>query len=215
MIIDRWIRKLLPRGEKFLNLFIADVENLARACATLRALFETTDENERIQAVRQIEDYEHQGDEYTHTIFRELGLTFITTLDREDIGALASSLDDILDNIDRAATSIHLYQVTEFDDSMRQLAEIIELSVAELQKAIPLLRDLHDVEPLRESILRINTFENKADDIFHAALGRLFREEKDPIQLIKKKDIYAVLESATDRCEDAAVLIENVLVKQG
>jgi uncharacterized protein Yka (UPF0111/DUF47 family) len=215
MLIDRWIRKLLPRTEKFLGLFIADVENLMEACRALRELFDAPDEAARLRKVREIEELEHKGDEYTHTIFRELGMTFITTLDREDIGTLASALDDILDHIDRTATAIHLYRVSEFDPPMRELAEIIEESVVELKRAIPLLRDLQDVEHIRESILRINTFENQADDIFHAAIGRLFEQEKDPIQLIKKKDLLAMLESATDRCEDAAVLMENVLVKQG
>jgi uncharacterized protein len=211
--IDRWIRKLLPRTDKFLNLFIEDAKNLTEASRVLRQLFDAQTPEERVLRVKEIEDLEHRGDEITHTIFRELSLTFITTLDREDIGTLASSLDDIMDNIDRAATSIHLYRITEFDDSVRDLAEVIERSVAELVVAIPLLRDLRELERIRASCVRINAYENQADQIFHRALGKLFSDERDPIQLIKKKELLATLESATDRCEDAAVLIENVLVK--
>jgi uncharacterized protein len=213
MKIDRWIRKLLPRTDKFLNLFIEDVKNLTEASGALRQLFDATSNEERMRLVKVIEDHEHRGDELTHTVFRELSLTFITTLDREDIGTLASSLDDIMDNIDRAATSIQLYRITEFDQPVRDLAEVIAKSVAELSLAIPMLKDLRDLDKIRESCVRVNAYENQADQVFHQALGRLFLDERDPIQLIKKKELLATLESATDRCEDAAVLIENVLVK--
>lgn len=213
MIIDRWIRRLLPRGEKFLGLFVRDIENITEACVGLRELLEAKSESERTRLVKKIEEIEHRGDELTHTIFHELSLTFITTLDREDIGSLASSLDDILDNIDRAATAIHIYRIMEFSDAVRDLAEVIEKSVNELHRAIPLLRDLQDVDRIRESCVRVNAYENQADQIFHRALGKLFQEETDPIHLIKTKELLATLESATDRCEDAAVLIENVLVK--
>jgi hypothetical protein len=213
MRIDGWIRKLLPRTDKFLDLFIQDVDNLTKACAALRALLDAKDEAERLRLIKEIEAYEHRGDELTHQIFKELSLTFITTLDREDIGTLASAIDDIIDNIDRAATAIHLYKIATFDDPVRDLAEIIEKSANELKIAIPLLKDLREVERLREACVRINAYENQADQIFQRAVGRLFQEETDPIQLIKKKEILATLESATDMCEDAAVLIENVLVK--
>jgi uncharacterized protein Yka (UPF0111/DUF47 family) len=213
MRIDGWIRKLLPRTDKFLDFFILDVDNLTGACRSLRALLEAKDETERLRLIKEIEDYEHRGDELTHQIFHELSLTFITTLDREDIGTLASAIDDIVDNIDRAATAIHLYKVMQFDDPVRDLAEIIEKSALELKIAIPLLKDLREVDRLREACVRINAYENQADQIFQRAVGRLFQEETDPIQLIKKKEILATLESATDMCEDAAVLIENVLVK--
>jgi uncharacterized protein len=215
MIIDRWIRRLLPRTDTFLDLFIQDIANIAAACRVLRELLDAKTEVDRIRLVEAIEDLEHRGDEITHQVFTQLSLTFITTLDREDIGALASALDDILDNIDRAATSIRLYRITEFDVHVRDLCEIIERSVAELSRAIPLLRDLKELDVMRTACVRVNAYENEADKVFHRALAQLFQEEKDPINLIKQKELLAVLESATDRCEDAAVLIENVLVKQG
>jgi predicted phosphate transport protein (TIGR00153 family) len=211
--IDRWIRKLLPRDEKFLSLFIQDIENLTEASRALIELLNAPTEQERLRLVKVIEELEHRGDEFTHLIFRELGLTFITPLDREDIAGLASSLDDIMDNIDRAATCIQLYQIHEFDEPIRDLAGIIERSNGELRRAIPLLRDLRDSEPIREACVRVNAYENQADVIFHRALAKLFQEETDPIALIKKRELLAMLESATDRCEDAAVMIENVLVK--
>jgi uncharacterized protein len=213
MQIDRWIRRLLPREDKFLDLFIQDVDNLVTACAELRCLLNSKSESERDQRVQQIENLEHRGDEITHLIFKELSLTFITPLDREDIAGLASALDDIIDHIDRAATCIRLYGITEFEDSVRDLAEIIERSVNELHKAIPLLRDLRRADEIRAACVRINAYENQADGVFHRALGHIFNEETDAIRLIKRRELLAMLESATDRCENAAVLIENVLVK--
>jgi uncharacterized protein len=215
MKIDRWIRKFLPRSDKFLALFVKDVENLSRAPQMLRELMSATTEQDRLRIVRAIEDLEHRGDEITHTIFHELSLTFITILDREDIGAMASALDNILDNIDQASTAIHLYQMTSFDDPFRDLVDVLDKQVIELGRAIPELRDLHDVDRIRESCVKVNAYENQADLIFHRALGRLFQDEKDPIELIKKKEILSMLEWATDRCEDVAVLIENVLLKHG
>ncbi len=212
MRVDRWIRALLPREDKFLELLKQDIENLAEACTVLQTLFDA-DEAGRAVICRRIEDFEHRGDEITHAIFRELGTTFITPLDREDIAGLASSLDDIMDNIDQAATCVQLYRITEFDEPVRQLAETIQHSVAELRLAIPLLRDLREAERIRDACMRVNTYENQADGIFHRALGQLFQEEGDAIRLIKRRELLAMLESATDRCEDAAVLIENVLVK--
>ncbi len=215
MLIDRLIRRLLPKTDTFLTLFIADVENLVAACAALRQLLDAQGETDRDRIVRHIEDLEHQGDTYTHEIFTALGRSFITVLDREDIGTLASALDNIMDNIDQSATAIRLYQITAFDDSVRDLVEILEESVAELKRAMPLLRDLQEVDRIREACVRINGYENQADKVFHRAIGRLFQEEQDPISLIKQKELLSILEAATDRCEDAAVLIENVLVKQG
>ena len=213
MGIDRLIRKLLPREDKFLVLFVKDVENLTQACASLRVLFDAVGPVERNRIVKEVEELEHCGDEITHEVFYELGRSFITPYDREDIAGLASSLDDIMDHIDRAATCIQLYQIMDFDDSVRDLAEIIQKSVGELHRAIPLLSDLRSAERIRESSVRINAYENQADGIFHRALARLFQEETDAISLIKKRELLAVLEAATDRCEDAAVLIENILVK--
>jgi hypothetical protein len=215
MMIDRLIRRILPRTDTFLNLFVDDIENIAEATNALQRLIDAPTVEARDAIARTIEDLEHRGDEFTHAVFRQLGLTFITTIDREDIGRLASSLDNILDNVDQAATRIRLYEMASFDDAMRALVRIIHESVAELRRAMPLLRDLKNVGVLREACVRINAFENHADDVYHQALGRLFHEEKDPIQLIKRKDLLGILESATDRCEDAAVLIQDILVKHG
>ncbi len=214
MRVDRWIRKLLPREDQFLALFVQDVENIAEACQVLCALFAAPEDAERARLASRIEDLEHRGDEITHTIYRELSRTFITPLDREDISTLATALDNIVDLVDRAATCTQLYDITFFGEPERDLAAIIEKAVMELKKAIPLLHDLRHADRIREACVRVNAYENQADEICHRALGRLFREEKDPIRLIKTRELLAMLEAATDRCEDAAVLLETVLVKQ-
>ena len=126
MRIDRWIRMLLPKEPKFLAFFIQDVDNIVEASRALGALLDVRGDEDRARIVKAIEDCEHRGDEITHTIFRELGRTFITPLDREDIAGLASSLDDILDEIDRAATCIVLYHIDDFDDPIRDLVDIIK-----------------------------------------------------------------------------------------
>lgn len=215
MRADRWIRKLLPREDRFLTLFVDDVENIAQACEALRTLIAAPEDAERGLLAKRIEDLEHRGDEITHTIYRELSLTFITALDREDIGTLATALDNIVDLVDRAATCTRLYDISEFGEAERDLAAIIEKSVGELKIAIPLLHDLKDADRIKAACVRINAYENQADEICHRALGRLFREEKDPIRLIKTRELLVMLEAATDRCEDAAAVLETVLVKQG
>jgi predicted phosphate transport protein (TIGR00153 family) len=213
MRLDRLIRHLLPKANKFLELFERDVENLALCSGCLRRLFETTDPDAQRRLVREIEEFEHAGDEVTHDIFHELGSTFITPIDREDIGALASAMDNIADNMDRAATRLDLFELRVFPRFFVDLAVIIDEAVKELRIAIPLLNDMRDIDRIKEAYVRVNAYENQADLIFYRALESLFREEKDPIALMKKREVLELLETAVDACEDAAVLLENVLVK--
>jgi uncharacterized protein Yka (UPF0111/DUF47 family) len=211
--LDRWLRHLLPKEDRFLSLFERDAENLAQGSAVLRRLFECQDPLERDGLIRRMEEIEHAGDEITHEIFHELSSTFITHLDRQDIGVLASALDDILDHMDRAATRLELFHIRSCPKYLGDLATIIDHSVQELRVAIPLLQDLRDIARIKEAYVRINAYENQADLIFHRALEQLFLDETDPIALIKTREILEVLETAVDKCEDAAVLLENVLVK--
>jgi hypothetical protein len=168
---------------------------------------------ERAQKIRKIEDYEHKGDEITHQIFQALGSTFITPFDREDIHELTSKLDDILDYLQGASTRIILYRVDAISPEAERLAVLIHDSVVELHKAIPKLRDLRDVKLINESLVRINSIENEADDLFERAIANLFDTCKDPIMLIKSKELLVSLETATDQCEDAANVIESIIVK--
>jgi predicted phosphate transport protein (TIGR00153 family) len=214
MKIDAILHALLPKDDNFFNLFEKDAGNLLIAASTFRDLMSNSiSKEERGQKIRKIEEIEHRGDEITHQIFKALGTTYITPFDREDIHILASKLDDILDYIQGAATRIVLYRVDTISPESEKLAALVYDAVVELNKAIPLLRDLRHAEKINESLVKINSMENEADDLFERAIANLFDTCKDPIQLIKLKELLVSLETATDQCEDAANAIESILVK--
>lgn len=214
MKFDGVLHFLLPKDDKFFTYFEKDVQNLLHAAKVFRDLMSASiSKEERAQKIRAIEELEHKGDEITHLIYSELGGTFITPFDREDIHMLASKLDDILDYIQGAATRIVLYRVEVITHEQERLATMIYDAVNELSKAIPLLRDFRHVEKIKENLVRINSIENEADDLFERAIASLFDTCKDPIQLIKTKELLVSLETATDQCEDASNVIESIIVK--
>jgi predicted phosphate transport protein (TIGR00153 family) len=214
MKFDAILHALLPKDDKFYNLFEKDAENLLTAARIFRELMTNSiTREERAQKIKKIEEIEHKGDELTHQIFQALGSTFITPFDREDIHELTSKLDDILDYLQGASTRIILYRVDTITPEAERLAGLIYDSVVELHKAIPRLRDLSDVVLINESLVKINSIENEADDLFERAIANLFDTCKDPIMLIKSKELLVSLETATDQCEDAANVIESIIVK--
>lgn len=214
MKFDTILHSLLPKDEKFFTFFEKDVQNLLAAARIFKELMSPAISTaQRAEKIKLIEDHEHKGDEITHQIFSELGTTFITPFDREDIHALASKLDDILDYIQGAATRIVLYRVETISPEQEMLARMIHDSVLELSRAMPLLKDFKDTEKIRENLVRINSIENEADDLFERAIADLFDTCKDPIMLIKSKELLVSLETATDKCEDAANAIESIVVK--
>lgn len=214
MRLDAILHALLPKDNTFFRLLEQDVENLRVAAQTFKDLMRRTiSSDERAQKIRRLEELEHKGDEITHKIFHELGATFITPFDREDIHVLTSVLDDILDYINGAATRIQLYKIKKITDEQEQLAAMIADAVDQLHKAIPLLRDLKNVEGIRDCLVRVNSIENAADDLFERAIADLFDDCDDPIRLIKLKEVFVSLETATDKCEDAANAIESIIVK--
>jgi predicted phosphate transport protein (TIGR00153 family) len=204
----------LPREDKFFDYLTGDAENLLSAARVFRELMTNKISlAERSQKIRKMEELEHKGDEVTHQIFSGLGTTFITPFDREDIHELASKLDDILDYIDGAAGRIELYHVKQITPEMERLAALVYDAVEELHTAIPLLRDFSNAPRIRESLVKINSIENEADDLFERAIASLFEKCRDPIKLIKTKELLVSLETATDQCEDAANVIESIIVK--
>jgi hypothetical protein len=214
MKIDAILHALLPKDDSFFNLFEKDSTNLLLAATTFRDMMSNgISKEERGQKIRKIEEIEHRGDEITHQIFKALGTTFITPFDREDIHILASKLDDILDYIQGAATRIVLYRVDTISPEAEKLAALVYDGVVELNKAIPKLRDLRNADAINESLVKINSMENEADDIFERAIANLFDTCTDPIQIIKLKELLVSLETATDQCEDASNAIESILVK--
>lgn len=202
----------VPKDRKFYPLFEQATANLV---ATAKVLYESmsTPTDKRIILYRQIEKLEHVGDEITHSIFNEVGQSFITPFDREDIQALASAIDDVLDHIHGASKRFELYKVKDIHPAAIKLAELTLESAKELDIAVQGLRSMRNVGRIRESLVKINSLENHADDIYDNAIARLFEDEKDAVTIIKTKEILQSLETATDKCEDAANTIESVIIK--
>jgi hypothetical protein len=213
MKIDKFLKMLLPHDENFYNLLEESAQNLIKAGVELKTLPLCKTQEQREAAAKKIKDIEHDGDSITHRIFSELNSTFVTPIDREDIHELASALDDILDHIDGCANRFALYKITRVPKTVNQLIEVLVLSIAELKNGVHLLRNLNDIEDFKASFTKVNEYENQADDIFDKAVADLFDKEKDPVQIIKLKEVFVGLETATDKCEDAANVLEGILIK--
>lgn len=207
-----FLQFLLPKDRKFFPLFEQSTSNLVKASKVLVELVNTTPDK-RKDLIREIEHLEHQGDNITHMIFNELSRNFITPFDREDIHALASAIDDVLDFIHGSAKRIELYKVTELSESITMLADCILKGSIELNVAVKNLENMKQIMVIKEACVKINSLENHADDVFNSGIARLFEDEKDPIMIIKVKEILSALETATDKCEDAANTIQTILVK--
>ncbi len=208
-----FLQFLLPKDRKFFPLFNQSTENLLKASKVLVELVNTTNPEKRKELVKEIEHIEHSGDNITHMIFNELSRNFITPFDREDMHALASDIDDVLDFIHGSAKRIELYKITDNPDSITMLADCILKGSLELNVAVKNLENMKNANVIKEACVKINSLENHADDVFNMGIARLFDEEKDPIQIIKLKEILSALETATDKCEDAANTVQTILVK--
>ncbi|MDD5285330.1 MAG: DUF47 family protein [Desulfuromonadaceae bacterium] len=200
---------LIPKEEKFFEMFQEMGGILISGAERLKLMLDQYEDP--LASQREIKEIEHQGDALTHSIIIRLNKTFITPLDREDIHALASALDEILDLIDASAQRFVMYRVEKPTIEARELAFIIVRCCHTINSALKYLGKRHD--DICEHCVEINSLENEADKVSREAISRLFDEEKDPVQLIKWKEIYEILERTTDRCEDAANILESVVVK--
>ena len=202
---------MIPRETKFYDLFEKSAGNLVVAAGKLVDLF---DDYRDVEAkVELIKDLEHEGDTITHEIMQSLHRTFVTPIDREDIAFLANSLDDVMDFIEAAARSAFLYRVTQPTDRVRELASIILKVTYKLNEVMPLLRRRDQFKQILKQCVEINSLENEADDVHHAALAELFDDTRDVREIIKWREIYEHMESATDRGEDVANVLEAVVLK--
>ena len=202
--------RLIPREEKFYDDFIALAEQLVVGASHLDRMLST--DTPQWEVAADIQRVEQGCDTIAHEIFQRLNRTFVTPIDREDIHALAKSLDDVMDAIDAAATAIGRYRVSPVRFGARELARTISESASQLKKALQALERKTGVHVAN---VEVNRLENEADRIHDQALRRLFDEEKDPITVIKWKEVLDYLEEATDRCEDVADVLEGVVVKHG
>ena len=204
----------LPKDKVFYNLFEEASDNLQDIAKKLVQVVNEPDFNKRGVLIKEMENIEHKNDEVTHRIFIELGRNFITPFDREDIHALASALDDIADYIYSAAKKINFYKIDPISDQgIQKTAEAIKEAVAAVKAAVMELRNLKNTQKIIECVIKINSIENSADDIFDMSIERLFDSDVDAKELIKRREIYQVMEIATDKCEDAGNVIESIVVK--
>jgi uncharacterized protein len=210
MALGSIMNLFVPKNKVFFTLF----ENLTATTEKMSEVFVSCinekNMDNRSDMIKQIEDLEHVNDEFTHQIFIELGKNFITPLDREDIHALATSIDDISDYINGAARLLNTYNIKELPISAYDMATCIHRGVKELKVAVNGLRNLRAIV---DSCIKINSIENEADYIFEKAMSDLFENEKDVVKILKLKDLYNNMEMSTDKCEDAANVIESIIVK--
>ncbi len=202
--------RLIPREEKFYADFIALADQLVTGAVELEKM--VASETPDWEAAHTIQNIEHGCDTIAHEIFQRLNRTFVTPIDREDIHALAASLDDVMDALDAAAAVIRRYRVAPVRFGARELAAIVSQATNQLRMAVEALEHRNGVH---DRAVEVNRLENEADRVHDEALRRLFEEERDPITVIKWKEVLDYLEEASDRCEDVANVLEGVVVKHG
>jgi uncharacterized protein Yka (UPF0111/DUF47 family) len=210
--IDFIFQALLPKDKLFYPLFDQACGNLVEVSRVLENALKS-DSVTRIQSHETINLLEKQGDEITHAIMRETGNTFIVPFDREDIHALAIAIDDVVDYIYGTSKRLDIYKVHQISPAMIRLAEIITLSAIELQSAVREMRSLRNVRKVRAHLHTINTLENEADKIMNTTIADLFKNETDAMVILKTKEVITFLENATDKCEEAAHVIDSVIIK--
>ena len=200
--------QLIPRDEKFYGLFNEQAENIFKAATMLVSLLDNFKEIEK--HVSEIRFLEHKGDQLTHTLMKKLNLTFITPFDREDIHALGSALDDVLDLVDAAASRFVTYKIKEVTPGAKQLGKVILHGTEIIVKAVAQLSHPQNMLDYCEQLAMV---EEEADRIKGECVGRLFEDSLNPVEIIKWKEIYEVLEASTDKCEDVADVLESVVLK--
>jgi predicted phosphate transport protein (TIGR00153 family) len=213
MSLNTIFQYFIPKDKNFFPLFEQASNNLINMAELLNKAVNTKNADDRLEFFKEIENMEHIGDDITHQIYLELSKNFITPFDREDIHQLATAIDDVADYIHGSANRMLLYKVDIITEPIQKLAELILQAVTDLDKAVRELRNLKNIRAIADSCVRINSIENQADYVFDRAVGDLFAYEKDAVQLIKYKEVLAALETATDMCEDAANVLESILVK--
>ena len=213
MGLNSIMKIFMPKDKIFYSLFEQVADTMAKMGKMMKEVVKEPDFDKRASLISQIEDLEHVNDDYTHKIFTELGRNFITPFDREDIHYLASSLDDVCDYIFASAKKINFYKVNPNDQGIQKMAELIDQACEQIRNAVHELRNMRDMRKITEALVKVNSIENQADDIFDMSIDRLFETEPDAKEVIKKREIYQVMEIVTDKCEDAANVIESIIIK--
>jgi predicted phosphate transport protein (TIGR00153 family) len=203
-----FLQRFMPRDGDFFVLFRKQAENIVSGANAFTSMLEHyTGVPEQVQRVKAIE---HHGDEITHQIFRKLNQTFITPFDREDMHELCGTMDDVIDLIDAAASRFVLYRVDHVRSGTIELAKVLAAATVELSCAV---HAMESPDKALQHVIEINRLENESDRICRTLIAQLFEEEKDPVQIIKWKEIFEVIETAVDKCEDVSNVIESVILK--
>ncbi|MFQ5662696.1 MAG: DUF47 domain-containing protein [Terriglobia bacterium] len=202
------LSRLLPRELSFFTMFTEVTANIQEGARVLAGILH--DYRDVQSRVRHLKDLEHRGDHLTHEIFTKLNQTFITPFDREDIHTLTSRLDDVLDLTDAVGARLVIYGVDKVRPGATELAGILVRATDEIHFAVA---SLEKPDRILDRCIEINRLEDEADSIVRKAIGSLFRDEQNPVEIIKWKEILEVLETATDKCEDVANILETVVLK--
>jgi uncharacterized protein Yka (UPF0111/DUF47 family) len=213
MALKDIMKLFMPKDRIFYSLFEEVADGVVKMGRLLKVVVSEPDIDKRAALISQVEEQEHINDDLTHKVFTELGRNFITPFDREDIHYLASALDDICDYIYATAKKINFYKVNPNDTGIQKLADLIVDGTVQIGLAISELRNMRDMRKITDALVKINSIENQADDVFDMSIDRLFENEPDAKEVIKKREIYQVMETVTDKCEDAANVIETIIIK--
>jgi uncharacterized protein len=205
------LRWLLPRDEDFFGLFERHAALTVEGAREMQRLVQGG-QNIRTRAAR-IKEIEHETDVITHACVERLHKTFITPFDRDDIHRLITRMDDVMDYIESAAFAVMLYELVEMTDPARELADVLVRSTESVAVAVSGLKNVKQSQAILDACIEVNRLENEGDEILRGALADLFREAKDPLLVLKWKEVYEALENATDRCEDVANVIEGVVLE--
>jgi predicted phosphate transport protein (TIGR00153 family) len=201
--------RLIPREERFYDLFVEDAANVLGGARLLEAMLRSYDDLERRTTA--LRDAEHRGDEISHDIGHRLEATFVTPFDREDIYALISGLDDVLDLIEETGDTFVLYRIPAPTPAAIELCTLIVRQCEQLHEALTHLRGFHGLDTYW---IEVHRLENEGDRVSRAAIAGLFDNGSDPIEVIKWRKMYGLLEATIDTCEDVANVIERITIKQ-
>lgn len=215
MLIDRFIRLLLPRQGQFFTLLDGIADQIEAAASVFTELMDATG-HPQIEAIAvRLKEIEKAADSFERDLHEELDRTFVTPIDREDLAALAKALDDVVDGMEHAATFAALYQLDRLTDAMREMVRLTAAAARELAGAARLLRRFGNPEAVQKTALAVHRLESEADGVYRRAVAALFTDNQNPTDLVRQKDMLFALEGAVDLCEDAMDVIRSVLVKNG
>jgi len=213
MKVDSIIKWFMPKEERFHELLAKDTENLLKAARVFSEVAKSASLEERRVKVVQLKALEHDGDQITRQIFEALNSSFITPLDREDIRSLATDLDDIVDYVEGVGQSLILFGLSGSPEALRQFAEILVAMTGEIERATEMVWDLSNEGDIHTALVRVSELENQADRLYATVIADLFRDDRNPIEILKWKEVYDGLEEACDACKDFTHVLGSVVIK--